>query len=130
VKNTLSAGDTTAQTFDDSFTEVTQKRSRRENKLLTKEKIQEDRLSKKLSGPAQEQSFKEPAPKFQSRTDDESENNTLTEEDNMTSFECTMGGTDLGLSKKKRQYLEQEIIDRSGAYNYAEDPSTYKKARK
>ena len=44
-------------------------------------------------------------------------------------FECTMGGT-VSLSKKKKQYLEQEIVDRSGAYNYAEDPDTYKKARK
>ena len=39
MKTNLSAGDTTAQTFDDSFTEVTQKRSRRENKLATKEKM-------------------------------------------------------------------------------------------
>ena len=56
--------------------------------------------------------------------------NTLTDEDQMTqTYECTMGGT-VSLSKKKKQYLEQEIVDRSGAYNYAEDPDTYKKARK
>ena len=30
---------TTAQTIDDSFTEVTQKRSRRENKQMAKEKM-------------------------------------------------------------------------------------------
>ena len=34
------------------------------------------------------------------------------------------------LTKKKKQYLEQAIVDRSGAYDYAADPSNYKKARK
>ena len=39
MKNNLSAGDTTAKTHEDSFTEVTQKRSRREDKLASKEKM-------------------------------------------------------------------------------------------
>ena len=51
------------------------------------------------------------------------------DDDNTTSFEQTVGGT-VSLSKKKREYLEQAITDRSGAYNYAEDPTNYKKARK
>ena len=67
-----------------------------------------------------------PAP----RTDEESNDESLTNDDH-TSFEQTSGGTILaGLSKKKRQYLTQAIEDRSGAYNYAKDPDTYKKARK
>ena len=35
-----------------------------------------------------------------------------------------------GYSKKKQQYVEQEIHDRSGTYRYGADPATYKKARK
>ena len=38
-------------------------------------------------------------------------------------FEQTAGGS--YLSKKKMQYLEQKISDRSGSYCYAEDPSLY-----
>ena len=34
------------------------------------------------------------------------------------------------LTKKKQQYMEQDIRDKSGAYNYDADPVTYKKARK
>ena len=34
------------------------------------------------------------------------------------------------LSKKKQQYMEQNIRDKSGEYNYDADPVTYKKARK
>ena len=33
-------------------------------------------------------------------------------------------------SKKKQEYLAQEIKDRSGVYKFDDDPSTYKKARK
>jgi len=48
-----------------------------------------------------------------------------------SSNEQTEGGTILAnISKKKKQYLEQQIIDRSGNYDYAEDPTQYKKARK
>ena len=43
-------------------------------------------------------------------------------------FEQTAGGS--YLSKKKMQYLEQKISDRTGSYCYAEDPSLYRKARK
>ena len=34
------------------------------------------------------------------------------------------------LTKKKKEYMEQAIVDRSGAYDYAQDPQNYKKARK
>jgi hypothetical protein len=34
------------------------------------------------------------------------------------------------LTNKKRQYLENEIHDKNGAYSYLEDPTEYKKARK
>lgn len=75
--------------------------------------------------------FKAPA----TRTDDEHthesqpNNNTLTGEEDQSSFEQTAGGS-AALTKKKQQYLEQEIKDRSGNFNYADDPQNYKKARK
>lgn len=34
------------------------------------------------------------------------------------------------ISKKKKQYLEQEIVDKTGKFTYQEDPTQYKKARK
>ena len=39
MNQNISEGNTTAQTFDDSFTEVTQRKSRRENKQMSKEKM-------------------------------------------------------------------------------------------
>jgi len=35
-----------------------------------------------------------------------------------------------GLSKKKQQYMVQAIEDKSGKFDYANDPIAYKKARK
>ena len=34
------------------------------------------------------------------------------------------------LTKKKKQYIEQEIVDKTGVFTYQEDPTQYKKARK
>jgi len=34
------------------------------------------------------------------------------------------------LTNKKKQYLQDAIVDKNGAYNYLEDPTEYKKARK
>jgi hypothetical protein len=34
------------------------------------------------------------------------------------------------LTNKKKEYLDQAIIDKNGAYLYEEDPLEYKKARK
>jgi len=34
------------------------------------------------------------------------------------------------LTNKKKQYLQDAIIDKNGAYSYLEDPIEYKKARK
>ena len=34
------------------------------------------------------------------------------------------------LTNKKKQYLQDAIIDKNGAYSYLEDPTEYKKARK
>ena len=34
------------------------------------------------------------------------------------------------LTNKKKQYLQDDIIDKNGAYSYLEDPNEYKKARK
>jgi hypothetical protein len=34
------------------------------------------------------------------------------------------------LTNKKKEYLQDSIIDKNGAYNYLEDPNEYKKARK
>jgi hypothetical protein len=41
--------------------------------------------------------------------------------------------TDLDLEKltnKKKEYLQDAIIDKNGAYSYLEDPQEYKRARK
>ncbi len=94
----------------------------------------EDKVTNKLISTETTTMFKAPRVKQSTRTDEDSEvdNNTLTaEEENTTSFEHTVGGSTItGLSKKKKEYLEQAIVDRSGAYEYADDPSNYKKARK
>jgi hypothetical protein len=43
--------ETTLQSLlDDSFSEVTHKRSRREKKLINKEKLHEEKVTKKLCG--------------------------------------------------------------------------------
>jgi hypothetical protein len=34
------------------------------------------------------------------------------------------------LTNKKKQYLQDSIFDKNGAYSYLEDPVEYKKARK
>jgi hypothetical protein len=34
------------------------------------------------------------------------------------------------LTNKKKQYLQDSICDKNGAYSYLEDPVEYKKARK
>jgi hypothetical protein len=34
------------------------------------------------------------------------------------------------LTNKKKEYLQDAIIDKNGAYSYLEDPTEYKKARK
>lgn len=34
------------------------------------------------------------------------------------------------LSKKKKQYIEQAIVDKTGVFSYVQDPNLYKKARK
>ena len=34
------------------------------------------------------------------------------------------------LTNKKKEYLNDAIIDKNGAYSYLEDPLEYKKARK
>jgi seryl-tRNA synthetase len=34
------------------------------------------------------------------------------------------------LTNKKKEYLQDAIIDKNGAYSYLEDPLEYKKARK
>lgn len=34
------------------------------------------------------------------------------------------------LTNKKKEYLNDAIIDKNGAYSYLEDPQEYKKARK
>lgn len=34
------------------------------------------------------------------------------------------------LTNKKKQYLQNQIVDKNGAYSYLADPTEYKKARK
>ena len=38
--------------------------------------------------------------------------------------------TSIKLTKKKKEYLEKAIEDKSGVFNYNDDPNAYKKARK
>jgi hypothetical protein len=43
----------------------------------------------------------------------------------------TVGNFDVNkLTNKKKQYLQDAIIDKNGAYTYLNDPIEYKKARK
>ena len=89
---------------------------------MAKEKKLEEKVTKKI---ANDNSFRAPNEIDSSYRRDN--NNTNSENDQSVSFENSSA---LTLTKKKQQYLEQGIIDRSGAYDYAADPSTYKKARK
>jgi len=52
-------------------------------------------------------------------------------EDEDESFDEDMTNFDINkLTNKKKQYLQDAIIDKNGAYTYLEDPIEYKKARK
>jgi hypothetical protein len=61
---------------------------------------------------------------------------TFREDDtcNMDMNEMTMSnpnGIDIArLTSKKKQYLVDQIADKTGTYSYLEDPVEYKKARK
>ena len=47
------------------------------------------------------------------------------------SFDEDMTNFDINkLTNKKKQYLQDAIVDKNGAYTYLEDPVEYKKARK
>lgn len=46
------------------------------------------------------------------------------DEDMSSNFDITK------LTNKKKQYLQDAIIDKNGAYTYLDDPIEYKKARK
>lgn len=35
-----------------------------------------------------------------------------------------------GLTGKKRQYIDAQIVDKTGEFNYLENPNEYRKARK
>jgi hypothetical protein len=37
---------------------------------------------------------------------------------------------DLKLTGKKRQYIETQLVDKNGEYDYLANPNEYKKARK
>ena len=60
----------------------------------------------------------------------ENNNNTLTADEDQDSSAIFDDQTQFVLSKKKREYLEQKIEDRSGQFDYQADPTAYKKARK
>jgi len=46
-------------------------------------------------------------------------------------FDQSVEGVDVNkLTNKKKQYLQDAIIDKNGAYTYLDDPIEYKKARK
>lgn len=55
------------------------------------------------------------------------------EGDNDVSLEQTLNLANVDINKltnKKKQYLQDAIIDKNGAYTYLDDPVEYKKARK
>lgn len=45
-------------------------------------------------------------------------------------YSCTNDINTARLTNKKKQYLQDSIFDKNGAYSYLEDPIEYKKARK
>lgn len=118
---------------DDSFQEVVEqqqnRRSRREDKQLTKEKLHEEKLTKMLGGLNHANNNNSSL-----AADEESEENRQVLENSLTAEDEQSDSDDntrqIGLTKKKQQYLEQAIVDRGGAYKYDADPQAYKKARK
>lgn len=53
-------------------------------------------------------------------------------DDSLDNNDCTLAN-DINvarLTNKKKQYLQDAIFDKNGAYSYLEDPVEYKKARK
>jgi hypothetical protein len=46
-------------------------------------------------------------------------------------FDSTLDYGDVAnLTGKKRQYIDAQIVDSTGEFNYLENPNEYKKARK
>jgi hypothetical protein len=59
--------------------------------------------------------------------------NETSSENEYSMSKCDKNLTDLELEKltnKKKEYLQDAIIDKNGAYSYLDDPLEYKKARK
>tara|TARA_B110001450_G_C17539158_1_gene447904 strand:- start:169 stop:504 length:336 start_codon:yes stop_codon:yes gene_type:complete len=59
--------------------------------------------------------------------------NDTSSENEFSMSKCDKNLTDLELEKltnKKKEYLQDAIIDKNGAYSYLDDPLEYKKARK
>ena len=91
-----------------------------EQTLLT---VKEDDSGKKRSRKAQGKKGKKVCAQ-----DSEMESTEKSGEDTTHSM---VNGINLDkLTNKKRQYLNDLIVDKTGAYNYLEDPAEYKKARK
>lgn len=54
-------------------------------------------------------------------------------QNDLSMSKCDKNLTELELEKltnKKKEYLQDAIIDKNGAYSYLDDPLEYKKARK
>ena len=62
-----------------------------------------------------------------SDSEDQHEATNSLDNSNANSRSGAASGT---LSKKKKQYIEQKIEDKTGVFSYQDDPNQYKKARK
>ena len=75
-----------------------------------------------------------PAPKAKrGRPTKVSDNENTTTNDQVEDSYSNEDDSDLcaaALSKKKQQYLEEQIADKNGVFDYSKDPNQYKKARK
>jgi len=107
-------------TNDDSFHVVTKRRNQK----------QQSKLDGKVTKASSTSQAKQTMKKRTSETTNEvvtltAEEGTRTDQD-LPSDENENSGSDPsfigGYSKKKQQYMEQQIADRSGTYNFAEDP--------
>lgn len=55
----------------------------------------------------------------------------MTEGNSNMNFDESSSGLNMDkLTNKKKQYLQDEIVDKNGQYSYLNDPIEYKKARK
>jgi len=108
-------------TNDDSFQVVTKRRNQKQQSKLDGKVTKVSTSTKKVMKKRPSETTNEVATltaEEGSRTDQDLASGEE-EGDNSNSDPSFIGG----YSKKKQQYMEQAIADRSGTYNFVEDPS-------